>query len=356
MLIVDGHLDIAYNVVNYGRDPRQSVAEIRQGEGKKSPVGEATVTLPALRQAGVGLVFATLFAAPAANPLAAALVPKTVYCDASEAHKLNMTQLDYYHRLADEEERVRLVGDGDTLAEVVQSHQEEDENEPVLGLVPLMEGADAVREPEELEYWYERGLRIIGPAWDNTRYAAGAWRGENESLTKEGNHLLEVMAEFGFILDLTHMSEKAADEALDRYQGVVVATHSNARALVPGTRQLSDRQIRRLGERGGVIGIALQNSFLRAFHRRGDPKEAVTLDYVVAHIDHVCQVLGDAVHVGIGSDMDGGFGAADIPAEMDSIADLPLIVGALKARGYQEEEIANIVGGNWLHILRTAFR
>jgi membrane dipeptidase len=217
-----------------------------------------------------------------------------------------------------------------------------------------MEGADPIREPEELEMWYERGLRIIGPAWDNTRYAAGAWNGGG-GLTPDGHRLLEVMAEFDFVLDLTHMSEQGTLEALDRYPGPIVATHSNSRALVPSQRQLSDLQIMRVAERGGIVGVVPFNIFLLANHRRGEPKERVTLEHVVAHIDHICQVVGDAQHVGLGSDFDGGFGSADIPAEMDSAADLPLIGKALAAHGYETADITDILGGNWLRFLRQVW-
>ena len=162
------------------------------------------------------------------------------------------------------------------------------------------------------------------------------------------------MADLGFILDLTHMSEKSTIEALERYEGVTVATHSNCRALVPGTRQLSDTQIRLIGERDGVIGTVLYNAFLQPGWRKGDRKAAVTLDHVVANIDHVCQVLGSARSVGIGSDLDGGFGAEHIPAELDNIADLGKIGDALLARGYETSDVAGIMSGNWLRILRRA--
>ena len=160
------------------------------------------------------------------------------------------------------------------------------------------------------------------------------------------------MADLGLILDLTHMSEMAALQALDAYAGPVVATHANARALVPTERQLSDKQIRLIGERDGVIGCVLFNAFLRAGYRKGDSKELVTLDHVVAHIDHVCQLIGDARHAGIGSDLDGGFGAADIPTPLGSIADLPLIAGALRDKGYSDDDVAGIMGGNWVDLLR----
>lgn len=351
MFIVDAHLDIAYNALNFGRDLRHSLSELRQAEkGKDSQRGIATVALPELQRAGVGLVFGTLFVAPATSPIARSDEIKA-YHDADEAHQLAMAQLDYYHRLADEEARIRLVGDLAALDEVVASHRPDHEGDPLLGIVPLMEGADPIRRPQEAEAWYERGLRLVGLAWDDTRYAAGAWRGSG-GLTDDGYRLLEVMADLGLVLDLTHMSEEATLQALDRYEGSIVATHSNARALVPGQRQLSDDQIRRLGERDGVVGVVLYNVFLRSGHHKGGAKEDVTLDHVVAHIDHVCQVLGDAKHVGIGSDLDGGFGAVDVPAELDSVADLPLVVDRLRDRGYEEEDVANVMGGNWLNVLR----
>lgn len=353
MFIVDGHLDLAYNALNYGRNLTQPVSAIRAAEGSKPPNGIATVSVPTLQAAGVGLVFSTLFVLPAGNPLRYNAAEQ-VYRDADEAHRLAMAQLDYYHRLADAHEKVRLVGDLAALNEVVASF--EAENGRLLGLVPLMEGADPVREPAELEMWYQRGLRLIGPAWDDTRYAAGAWRGSRHGLTKDGYRLLERMAEFGFILDLTHMSEKAALEALERYEGAVVATHSNARALVPGERHLNDTQIRLLGQRDGVIGVVLYNRFLRTGHGKGDPKEPVTLDHVVAHVDHICQLLGDARHVAIGSDFDGGFGAADIPAELDSVLDLPLLADKLRERGFAEADVTAVMGQNWLNVLDTAWQ
>ncbi len=352
LFIVDAHLDLAYIAANYHRDLQLSVAQIRELEGKRPLHGFATVSYPDLKAAGVGLIFPTLFVSPADNPLGNE-VWKTGYHNADEAHRMGMTQFDYYHRLVDEDASVRLVGDLSSLEEVVESWQNGQTG--LLGMVPLMEGADPIRHPDELEMWYARGLRVIGLAWDDTRYAAGAWRNGRYGLTKEGHQLLEAMADFGFILDLTHMSEKATLESLDRYEGPIVATHSNVRALVPGERQFCDTQIRRLGERDGVIGIVLFNQFLQKEYRKGDGKELVTLEQVVAHIDHICQLLGDATHVGIGSDFDGGFGAADIPAELDSVRDLHRLADVLKLRGYGVVDIENIMGGNWLNLLRRSF-
>ena len=353
MFIVDAHLDLAYTAVNFNRDLRQPLATVRQHEPNPGPRGITTATFPELQRGGVGLIFGTLFVLPANAPIPG-LTDALTYQTQAEAHQQAMTQLDYYHRIADESDYIQLVGDLASLEAVIASHQTK-AAPPLLGIVPLMEGADPIRDPAEVELWYERGVRLIGPAWDDTRYAAGAWR-DGGGLTKDGYHLLERLAEFGFIVDLTHLSEKGSHQVMDRYEGPIVATHSNARALVPGERHLSDEQISRLGqERQGMIGVVLYNRFLKAGHDKGDPKELVTLDHVVDHIDHICQLLGNADHVGIGSDFDGGFGAADIPAEMDSVADLPLLADRLQTRGYTAEQINAIMGGNWLTFLRRAW-
>lgn len=351
MFIVDAHLDLAYNALGYGRNPQQPLAHIRATEGQNRHRGTATVAFDAMQQGGVGLCFGTLFVSPATrhNPT---FETHIVYHTAQEAHKLAMDQMDFYHRLADEDARIRLVGSQAELDEVIASHQAGENR--LIGIMPSMEGADPIQEPEEVEYWYARGLRAVGLAWDDTRYADGDWNARR-GLTNDGRRLLEIMAEYNILLDLTHMSDRAIFEALDRYEGPIIASHSNRRALVPGDRQLSDAQIRLVSERGGVMGTVLFNKFLRAGHIMGDPRHRVTLDHVVAQIDHVCQLLGSAANVGIGSDMDGGFGREDIPAEMDSIADLPLIAAKLRVRGYTETDITNIMGGNWLNLLRRAF-
>jgi len=163
-----------------------------------------------------------------------------------------------------------------------------------------------------------------------------------------------VMAGLGLILDVSHLAEKAFFEAVDHFGGRIVATHANPRARVPGPRQLSDEMVRHLAERDGVIGIVPYNSFLRPGWSKGDPKDAVTVADVAAAADHVCQVVGDAKHVGLGSDFDGGFGAESTPAEIDTVADLARIGPALAELGYGEEDIAAVLGGNWLRVLRAA--
>lgn len=349
-MIVDAHLDLAYCALRYGRDLFLTLEEARRVEqARPTDNGWPTVTIPTLRQGKIGLVFSTLFVMPQhMND-----VPdnkKQAYRTAAQAHTAASQQLDYYHRLADTHGDIRLVTSAADLRDV-QASQTTDN--PLLGLVVLMEGADPIREPAEVEMWYERGVRLIGPAWDDTAYAAGAWRGTQEGFTKKGWELLERMAELKLILDLTHLGEQGVTEALERYDGRIVATHSNCRTIAPHVEQrnLTDDHIRLLGEWGGVMGMVLYNRFLKKGHSKGERKELVTLDHVVAHVDHVCQLLGTADHVAIGSDFDGGFGWADIPAELNSAADLHLIGNKLAERGYAAAEVANIMGGNWVRLL-----
>ena len=356
-MFVDAHLDLAYNALRHGRDLTRSLAEVRAAEAhvKAPPNGVAMVTLPELRRAGFGVVFGSVFCLPRHQNRDQPDNETLTYTTAAEAHACAMRQLDYYHRLADELEWLRLVDSRSDLDDIVadSAHSDPGARQNLLGIVPLMEGADAIREPEELELWVERGLRVIGPAWDETRYAPGAWSGGG-GFTRDGEHLLEIMAAFNLILDITHLSEKASLEALERYPGPVVATHCNARRLVDGERQLSDTQIRLLAERDGIMGIVLYNRFLKKGYVDADPKENVRVADVVAHIDHVCQVLGTAAHVGLGSDLDGGFGREDAPAELDSCADLGKIGGALAERGYSAVEVNGIMGDNWVRLLRDA--
>lgn len=345
MLIIDGHVDLAYNALVNGRNLQQPLQSLRDREKGRHPAGLATLTLPALKEAGVGLLFGTIFATPAQRHSS-----ETGYHNQAQAHQQAMSQFDYYQRLADEDETIRLVRTQAELVAVVDSFGGGER--PFLGIIPLLKGADPIREPQELEMWAERGLRIVGLAWDDTAYASGFQRSSRFGLTKSGHQLLEIMADFGLAADLSGLSEKASLEIVDRYPGTILASHSSARALVPNKRHLSDTQIQLIGERDGVIGVPLYNPFLRRDHRQGEPKQLVTLEHLVAHIDHICQVLGDALHVGLGSGLDGRFGAADLPIGLDSVTDLNAIGVALKQRGYGVGEVTAVLGHNWQRLLQ----
>ncbi len=343
MLIIDAHEDIAYNAIVFGRDVQRSALETRRLE-EDTAISERNglcmVGLPEWLRGGIAVIFGTIYVAPEGS---GSWNPKT-YSNAEQAHALGQEQLDYYHRLADEEERVALVGTQADLDAVLETWQG---NAPQVGIVPLLEGADPIREPAEVELWFERGVRIVGLSWSSgSRYAGG--NAVPGPLTDAGRELLDVMADLGLVLDVSHLAEDAFFEALGRFEGRVIASHANPRALVPGPRHLSDEMIRRLADRDAVIGIVPANYFLR----HDWDVRTVTVADVAAAVDHVCQVVGDAAHVGVGSDFDGGFGADATPVELDTVADLERIGPALGEMGYDEEHIAAIMGGNWLRILR----
>jgi membrane dipeptidase len=353
--IVDAHQDLAYNALTFGRDYSRAALATREREHGTDTIGRNGHTLLGLAEyllGHVGVIFGALFAAPARRKQGD--WDTQVYADAAEAHRVYARQLDYYQRLADEHEVFRLIATKSDLESVLATWQGDEFAKRRIGLVPLMEGADGIREPKEAEGWMERGVRIVGLAWAGTRYAGGT--GEPGPLTPEGRRLLDVMADLGLMLDLSHASDESFLEALDRFPGVALASHSNPRARVKNParpeRFLSDEMIRRLAARGGVIGVVPCNRFLKADWKTGDPKTAVTLDTLASAVDHICQVTGSAAHAGLGSDFDGGFGVESTPAEIDTVADLQKLAPVLAARGYSQRDITGIMGDNWLALLR----
>jgi membrane dipeptidase len=353
LIIVDAHEDIAYNALAFGRDYRKPAWETRRLEdaNDERPNGIATLGLPDSLLGRVAVVFSTIFVAPPAKTP----VPwdTLVYTNPQEAYKLGLQQMDYYNRLADESERVDLIRTAAELDAVLETWAEGKEiHEHHQGLVILMENAEPIIEPRQFEEWYARGIRIVGPAWQGTRYCGGT--GQPGPLTSLGRELLEVMASFNAVLDLSHMAEDAYLEAVDRYEGVIIASHSNPRRFRSTDRHLSDEMIRRLAERDGVMGIVMFNQFLSDDYHKGDPKSKLPMSVPLDAIDYICQLTGSANHVGIGTDFDGGFGAESIPDGLDTVADLWSLGAALRARGYAEDDVAKILGGNMLRKLREA--
>ncbi|MBI5841715.1 MAG: membrane dipeptidase [Chloroflexi bacterium] len=355
-IIVDAHADLAWNMLKYGRDYTRAAHETRQleiGSQAAAENGDTLLGWPDYQRARVAVVFSTLYATPfrwktTDNEL-------HTYKTFDEAHRLYRDQLDAYHRLTDSHpDKFRLLRSQSDLSLLLDDWHDLPESSHPVGLVVLMEGAEAIRELSELEEWHEKGLRLIGPAWVGTRYSGG-WR-EPGPLTDDGRKLLSAMSDFNFILDLSHMDEPAALEALDRYEGPIVATHGNCLSLVPGfasNRLFSDRLIEGVIERDGVIGVVPFNPYLKAgWTTAKSRREELSLADLANHIDHICQMAGDSLHAGIGSDFDGGFGVQSVPHEIDTVADLQNLVSLLMARGYSDTDTENILGGNWITRLK----
>ena len=356
--MVDGHEDLAWNALTFGRDylqPAWATRRRESGGGVPSQNGQATLGFAEWLLGRIAVVFATLFASPIRRKRGA--WDTLCYATPSEARELYLREWDYYRRwLEESRDRLQLIATRDDLEAVRSSWAGEDLSGRRIGFVLLMEGAEGILEPEEVEQWYERGVRILGPAWAGNQYCGGTR--EPGPLTPDGRRLLEAMAPFRLILDLSHMAEESFFAAVDLYPGPLAASHSNARALLRGSpapdRHLSAEMIRALSERGGVVGVVAYNAFLKGGWTLSEGKSAVSLSRLCDQVDYVCQITGDADHVGLGSDLDGGFGWEAVPAEMDTAADLLQLDALLQVRGYPEADRRNILGDNWTRLLRTA--
>ena len=371
-LIVDAHQDLAWNMLTFGRDYTRSAHETRSLESHTDvPLlsGDSLLGWPDYQRGRVAVVFATLFSAPIRKQEGEWDI--LCYKDADQAHSLYWRQLDAYHRLVEEHpERFALIRSRadlqshlaaweNALASQPSASVDLDDLVPFpglpVGLVILMEGADGIRHIDELLEWWESGVRIIGPAWVGNRYCGGT--AEPGPLTKAGSQLLEAMADLGFVLDLSHMDPPAAMQALDAYPGTVIASHANPLAMMPraeSNRFLPDEQVNGILARDGVIGVVPFNRFLDVNWAKGMRRELVGIEKVAAVIDHLCQVAGDARHVGFGTDFDGGFGWQHVPYQFDTIADLHLLAPLLSEKGYPDVDLDAIFGKNWLNMLQSA--
>lgn len=323
MLIIDAHLDLSYNVID-GRDVARPAAE---QPAVRNLI--ATVGLPDLRKGSVGLVCGTIFCQPkgAEHP---------GYETGDEAAAQAEKQWAWYERQFEDSE-LRLVYSAADLPTAA---------EPTISMVLLLEGADALQNRDDVQRWFRRGLRIVGLAWKGTRHAGGT--SQPGPLTDEGRALVRQLDELGMIHDTSHLAEESFWEMLDRSGGPVMASHSNCRAIVasdPVQRHLTDDMIRAIIKRDGVIGINFFDRFLLPAETYG--KRRATLADVIGHIRHVCDLAGDAGHIGLGTDMDGGLGREQIPVEITTSADLPRVAEALSDGGFSDEDVFGIMGLNW---------
>ena len=317
-MIVDAHLDIGWNAISAGRP------------FAGSPAPGYLISRETLAAAGVGVVFATLYCAPArANR---AMRTRFVYENAHEANLMATAQVNFYRA-----SRLPLIGDRAELAAHVRGWRK-----GKLAAVLLMEGADPIEDPSQLGAWTERGVRIVGLAWGRTRYSGGT--GSPGGLTEPGRQLLKAMRRKKVILDLSHMAQEAVDEAFATWRGPVMASHSNSRTLVPGDRQVSDETVAEVARRGGVVGVSFYARHLRRSGR-------ASLDDVLEHVVHHARASGGPEHVGLGSDLDGGFDAREAP--MARLGELKQLETRLR-RHFSRAQVEGVMGANWLDFLARA--
>lgn len=351
MLVIDMHLDLAMNALLWNRDLKLSVEDIRQAEAGMAQKGRArgTVSFPEMRRGQIGIASATLIARVKKGQGAG-----IDFRDHDIAYAVAQGQRAYYRQL-ERQGVVTVITDAPALDHVVAAWKREPERDRPTALVLSMEGADPIVSPDQVPSWWDDGLRIVSLAhYGPSAYAMGT--DAIGPLPPLGRPMLRAFEEVGMILDVTHLSDESFWEAIEVFSGPVLASHSNCRSLVPGGRQLTDDMLRALAERDAVIGSALDAWMLYPGWIKGQTTpDVVGLHAVVDHIDHVCQLAGNARHAAIGTDLDGGYGTEQTPHDLETIADLQKIPDLLRARGYAEADVEAIMFGNWHRLLHSAW-
>jgi membrane dipeptidase len=355
MFTIDAHLDLSMNAIEWNRDLRLSISEIQDREKPmtdKPDRGKGTVSLPELRKAEMGLVVATQIARYVApqNPLPGWHSPEQAWAQ-------TQGQLAWYREMEEAGEMCQVT-DLTSLEKHLNYWNETTDTKKTIGYILSLEGADSFVTVDYIERAYQYGLRAIGPAhYGPGRYANGT--DATGKMDQHGIDLLKKMESLNMILDATHLCDDAFWQAMDHFHGHVWASHNNCRTLVNHNRQFTDEQLNELINRGAVIGAPMDAWMIVPGWIRGKstPEQmGCSLEKEIDHVDHICQLAGNTLHVGIGSDLDGGYGTEQSPYDVNTIADLSKIPSLLKKRGYSETDISNIMHGNWLRFLQNAWR
>ena len=372
ILIIDGHLDMAFNALFYRRDLTQPVALLRSREdGQHTHVPldpnfydpaiglprkhfTVTVSLPDMRRGRVGIMLSSIMA--------------RVQIPGPDAHNAVRTQavayargqshLAYYQALEDEGE-ITFIRNSKDLESCVEAWKDPTESTPI-GLILTMESADPILGPDQVGEWWEAGLRsVILTHFGTNTYGHGT--GSVGGLFPPAYRLMDALRETNMALDLTHTSDIAFWQILDHWDGPVHASHCNCRALVTGQRHLTDEMIRAITERGGVIGMVFAEQMLSPSWNWDDKRTHYStatrsMQAALEHIDHICELTGSADHVAFGTDLDGGFGLELSPIDYNTIEDLQVFLEIMRNHGYSEDDVTKFAHGNLIRFFKTIWR
>ena len=355
LIIIDSHLDLAWNAITWKRDLLLNLAEMNQQDAQftdRMGRGRATITIPEMKRGQVAACLGTMMGRV---PYGSTQVHSgdLDFPSHENCYAFAYGQLGYYRHLHDTG-HIKLISTARELRSHIELWIDDTNNIDSLpvGIVIAMEGSDAIVEPGHVTHWFENGLRVASLVhYGSSKYASGT--GDDGPLTHAGIEILHQFERCGMILDVTHLCDQSFLDAVKHFDGPMLASHQNCRTLVPGVRQFSDQQIKILLERGGVIGTAMDAWMLFPGWKRGSLEKAgsdrscVDLTAVADQIDHVCQLAGNSKHSAIGSDLDGGFGTEQTPSGLDSIADLQKLGAILMDRGYSEDDVDSIFYKNW---------
>ena len=308
--IFDAHEDIAFHLSYFKRD-------------FVVPQIPCMITYPGIKKGNIKFILNTIFVHPKLRP------EKTV-----ENANLQFQVYDNIYKEFSSE--IMMIRDKKDLDIALNGNH--------IGFITLMEGADPIEQPDDLYKYYDKGLKALGLSWnDKNKFASGP--ATEDGLSEEGYELIEIMNELNVTLDLSHLNEQCFWPALEKYNHIPIASHSNARELTDHPRNLYDEQLKEISKRGGVIGIVLYNTFLKTTN------ELPTLEDIYKHIDHILNICGED-HVGIGSDLDGAE-IKDFPEDIRAIENLQRIPEYLSEKGYSDDLIKKISHDNFLRVIRS---
>lgn len=355
MFLFDAHLDLAMNALEWNRDLRRPIDELRERDRHytdKPDRGNATVSFPEMRRGEVGLCVATM--------IARYVKPNNTrpgWHSPEQAWAQTQGQLAWYRAMEECGELVPVRNRAE-LDRQIELWKGPGAKPHAIGYILSLEGADSILSMRHLEIAYQNGLRALGPA----HYGPGTYAQGTDAtggLGAAGRELLKEMERLGIILDATHLCDDSFWEAMKHFSGPVWASHHNCRALVNHNRQFADEQIKVLVERGAVIGSVFDAWMMVPGWQRltTKPEEVgLKIEKIIDHIDHICQIAGNSLHCGIGSDLDGAFGFEQTPMDLKTIADLQRLPELLAARGYKQQDVENIMHENSIRFLRTNWK
>lgn len=355
MFILDAHLDLAMNALEWNRDLTWTVEDIRKSEigmTDKPDRAKNTVSLDAMRKGNIGICVATQIARYVKKD---SNLPG--WNSPHQAWAQTQGQLAWYKAMEDIGEMVQITNTTQLNNHITLWKNDTVSKKPI-GYILSLEGADSIVTIDYLEKSYELGLRAIGPA----HYGPGTYAHGTDSvggIGVKGKELLKKIEDLNLILDATHLCDVSFWETMNVYNGPVWASHNNCRKFVNHNRQFADEQILELINRDAVIGIALDAWMMVPNWVRGEstPESmGVSLDQMIDNIDHICQLSGNSLHVGMGTDLDGAFGKEQSPFDLDTIADLQKIPLMLTKKGYTKMDIENIMSQNFIKFLQRTWK
>jgi membrane dipeptidase len=354
-LILDSHLDLSFSALQINRDLTQPATTVRTHDSVNTmeSFGSCTVTFPELRKGNIGLVCGTVMSRLDADDK----WTRTGMYNQAQCHGVGRGHVAYYQALQ-QAGIIRFVGNIDELDKTIKAWSNNPESDEPIGLILTMESADPILNPDQVEVWYNLGLRMVSIShYGVSTYSHGT--GTEGGLLDRAYPLLDALKNWGIIVDVTHLTDQAHWELLEYFDGPIAASHHNCRSLTPGQRQLTDEMIRSIADRNGVIGTAFDAWMLDPNWQRElaayDQQTEATLETVADHIDYICQLLGTSKHCGIGTDLDGGFGSEQAPRDLNTISDLQKLVPILEGRGYKRPEIEGIFSTNWVNLFRETW-